>query len=381
MNKRIYKLDSKGKVRFLEIITEGGNLIQNSGVLGSENIVNHVRTCSGKNVGKSNETSPSEQAIFEAKSKLKAKLEEGYYENIEDCKTQVLVLPMLAKSFEDHESKVTFPAYAQPKLDGMRSLKDNADMISRKNKKIENMDHIANECSGESVIFDGELYAHGLSFQENMKLIKKYRKGESEKVKYHVYDIVEPNLSFSERYQALKDILKLYKPENIELVPTYKINNKEELRKYHSQFIGEGYEGTIVRWGEAGYKVDKRSENLLKYKDFIDITAEVIDVIPSEKRPTHGKLVCKMNEKKWIHKSSTGVVIKLYDEEVEITSGTLEYDYPTFGCGLRFTFEERENILTNKQEFIGETAEIRFFEYTDSNIPRFPVCVGFRLDK
>ena len=25
--------------------------------------------------------------------------------------------------------------------------------------------------------------------------------------------------------------------------------------------------------------------------------------------------------------------------------------------------------------------KIRFFEYTDDGLPRFPVCVGFRLDK
>jgi hypothetical protein len=34
-----------------------------------------------------------------------------------------------------------------------------------------------------------------------------------------------------------------------------------------------------------------------------------------------------------------------------------------------------------KEEYIGQTAEVRFFEYTDGGIPRFPVCVGFRLDK
>lgn len=381
MNKRVYKLDSKGKVRFLEIITEGHQIIQNSGVLGSENIVNHIRDCKAKNVGKSNETSPSEQAILEAESKLKAKLEEGYYETIEECKLEVLILPMLAKNFKDHESKIEYPCYVQPKLDGMRSLKEDTNMISRKNKTIENMFHITGEMNDIGLILDGELYAHGLSFQENMKLIKKYREGETEKVKYHIYDVVKPDLSFGERYQILIDLIDKYEPSNIELVPTYKINNKEELKKYHSQFIGEGYEGTIVRWGEAGYKIDKRSENLLKYKDFIDIPATIIDVIPSEKRPTHGKFVCRLNEKKWIHKSSTGTVIKLYDEEVEITSGTIEYDYPEFGCGLRFTFEEREDTLANKENYIGQTAEIRFFEYTDSNLPRFPVCVGLRLDK
>ena len=43
--------------------------------------------------------------------------------------------------------------------------------------------------------------------------------------------------------------------------------------------------------------------------------------------------------------------------------------------------QERQQILIDKADYIGQTAEIRFFEYTDDGLPRFPVCVGFRLDK
>jgi len=48
---------------------------------------------------------------------------------------------------------------------------------------------------------------------------------------------------------------------------------------------------------------------------------------------------------------------------------------------MKFSHEAREEILRNKHMYIGMMAEIRFFEYTDSGLPRFPVCVGFRLDK
>ena len=41
----------------------------------------------------------------------------------------------------------------------------------------------------------------------------------------------------------------------------------------------------------------------------------------------------------------------------------------------------REEILANKKDYIGKKAEIRFFEYTDDGLPRFPVCVGIRIDK
>lgn len=129
-------------------------------------------------------------------------------------------------------------------------------------------------------------------------------------------------------------------------------NDTEELIKYHAKFISEGYEGTMVRWGKEGYKVNGRSANLLKYKDFLDATYKVIDVIPSESRPEQGVVSC-------------------YCEKTKMS----------FQTGMKFSHEEREEILTNKTNYIGKTAEIRFFEYTDSGIPRFPVCVGFRLDK
>ena len=137
--------------------------------------------------------------------------------------------------------------------------------------------------------------------------------------------------------------------DNIKLAETFQINSKEELLTYHKKFLSEGYEGTIVRIPYGKYEINKRSSSLLKYKDFKDIACEIIDVIPSEKRPTHGIFVCEHN----------GV---------------------TFGCGMKFPHKFREEVLINEEDYIGSTAEIRFFEYTDDGAPRFPVCVGIRLD-
>lgn len=138
---------------------------------------------------------------------------------------------------------------------------------------------------------------------------------------------------------------------NIKLAPTYPVTSMEEVNKYHAQFLGEGYEGTIIRWGNEGYEINKRSKHLLKKKDFIDSACKVLDIIPSEKRPEQGVLV------------------------IEWPGGR------TCKASLKFSHAEREKILVNKGEYIGQTAEIRFFEYTDDGLARFPVCVGFRLDK
>ncbi len=351
-SKTIYKTDSKGKIRFLTVRTEGADLIQESGLLDSANPVEHRSTCIGKNIGKTNETTPEQQALLEAQAKIDSKMTEGYFENIDDAKEIDVILPMLAKSYNDVCGKINWnkPVFAQPKLDGMRALTKVGHMISRKGNEITTMSHITTEVDklGIGDYLDGELYAHGLNFQENMRLIKKVRPGETEKVMYHVYDMVLPNLPFSERYTILKTLVANCK--NIEIVPTYQINSHDQLEKLHAKFLNAGYEGTIIRHSDAGYAVNHRDDQLLKYKYFLDITAEIIDVKPSDKIPTHGVIHCKI-------------------------------DAGTFGCGMKFSHAEREEILANKQNYIGQTAEIRFFEYSEDGIPRFPVCVGFRLDK
>lgn len=356
-DRTVYKKDSKGKIRFLTVKTYGALVQQLSGIVGSEKLVEHKNTCIGKNIGKSNETSPEEQANLEAAAKIENKMSTGYFNTIEEAKTEKVVLPMLAKDYKKEYTKVVFPCYVQPKLDGMRAIGGKEQTLtSRKGKDIFTMVHIQTELCDLSVIdlLDGELYAHGESFQENMRLIKKYRPNKSEEVKYHVYDLVLPNMAFISRYTILKHLVESC--EHIELVPTFEVKSEEEMIEYHQKFLGEGYEGTIIRHSDAGYAINKRDTQLLKYKDFIDISCEIIDIVPSEKRPEQGVCVCR-------------------------TKTIIPDNAKTFNTGMKFSHAEREEILTNKSKYIGQIAEIRFFEYTDDGLPRFPVCVGFRLDK
>jgi DNA ligase-1 len=355
---KIYKKDSKGKIRVLHVHVDGADLIQESGLVDGKLTV-HRSTCKGKNIGKSNETTPEQQAILEAASKVETKMSTGYFTTQQEAKDNVVILPMLAESYNDHKDKVIFPCWAQPKLDGMRALGANSkQMISRKGKPINTMPHIqaALDETGCADWLDGELYAHGLSFQENMRLIKKNREG-SDQVVYHVYDMVLPNLPFSERYIILSKLVKMNK--YIELVPTYECKDEADLKDHHKQFLAQGYEGTILRHSDVGYAVNKRDQQLLKYKDFLDYTYEVVDIVPSEKNPKQGVIHCA---------------------DLATNNGK-ELSTITFGCGMKFSHKEREEMLANKADYIGKMAEVRFFEYSETGVPRFPVCHGFRLDK
>lgn len=344
---KIYKKDSKGKIRFAEFILEKDTYIVNTGVIGSINIVAHPKQCKGKNIGKSNETSAEIQAEKEMEAKIVKKLKEGYFKTLKEVKESNVILPMLAKEFSKEKHKIDWSnCYVQPKLDGMRCLDTISGKLSRKNTPINTMGHIVVNRPGlGKFAVDGELYAHGLSFQENMKLIKKLRP-KSKDVKYHVYDTIS-ELPFIDRYSLLMASVDL--SDNLELVKTYRVTSLNEVQKYHKLFLAQGYEGTMIRWGNEGYKINGRSSNLLKYKDFQDISSSIIDIISSEVRPTHGTPV-------------------------------LEYNGKTFKAGVKGSFEFREDLLINKNNYIGSKAEIRFFEWTDEGLPRFPVMVGIRLD-
>lgn len=347
MEKTIYKKDTRGRIRYLTISTEAHIIVQESGVIGTNSPIYSRSHCEPKNIGKSNATTSSEQAIIEAEAKVKEKLRLGYFFTIAEAEGlggKDFLLPMLAKDYKREFNKVTYPCYVQPKLDGMRALGSDGDQfMSRTGKSIDTIKHI--KLPSEDTIFDGELYAHGISFQENMKLIKKYRKYETEEVKYHVYDLVM-DAPFSERHRLLTALVDSEIYPNVLLVPTFIVNNQEEMLALHSKFISEGYEGTMIRHSEESYQVNKRSSQLLKYKDFIDETFEVIDIIPSEARPDQGVVVCT---------SPKG----------------------TFSCGMKFSHFDRKVMLARKEIYIGQKANIRFFEYTESGLPRFPVCYGF----
>lgn len=347
---KLFKKDTKGNIRFLEVEAKDGKLIRVSGIVGTDKPIRDEKDCKPKNIGKKNETTKEEQAKKEAASLIETKLDEGYFPTLEQASEVPVILPMLAKDYKKESHKVDYskPVYAQPKLDGMRALLMENKLISRKGKEIDTMSHIVNEASRTGSILDGEIYAHGYNFQENMEMIKKYTKGITEKVQYHVYDLVA-NQPFHERYTSLVKLVA--DMENVHIVPTILIKNEKDLKKAHKKFLSLGYEGTIVRHGDDDYMVNGRSSSLLKYKDFIDIACPIIDIIPCNKRPKWGKPVLDLGNGK------------------------------TFEANMRYSHSQRIEFLENKKEYIGKTAEIRFFEYSNTGIPRFPVMHGIRLDK
>lgn len=216
--KTIYKKDSKGKIRYLTISTEGNLLVQTSGLMDTISPVINKSVCEPKNVGRSNATTAEEQAISEANSKITEKLKTGYFNTIAEAESEGgkdFLLPMLAKDYNKEKAKVKFPCWVQPKLDGMRMLaiKKGGKVVlkSRKGETINTLEHIVKQLEENSFpdgVYDGEAFSLELgSFQNQMKAIKTINDN-TKKINYNIYDIVS-DLPFSERTENLRNIFSL----------------------------------------------------------------------------------------------------------------------------------------------------------------------------
>lgn len=323
---------------------------------------------SGKNIGKSNETTPLEQCILEAEALwIKQKDRKGYTETIPESKP---FLPMLAHSYDKQSHKVKWPAILQPKLDGICCLawydkiQQKVVMMSRAGKPFNNnvLAHLVEELElllkGTDIVLHGELYNHELKddFQTIVSGIKRDEPNEhSEKIQYHVYDIVDEELQFHKRNKVLTDLLFNSKHDfsYLKVVSSILINNEQDLKIVNDQYLANGYEGSMIKNLVGMYKINGRSYDLLKYKQFDDDEFEIVGAEQNKgKQSNQCSILCKTK------------------------SGTI------FAVKPKGTDEQREAYwnthLNNK--LVGKMLTVRYFGYTtgDNPVPRFPIGVSLR---
>lgn len=353
----LYAKASTGKIKEWTItaVEENGRVVLNT-MTGYTNGKKTTATkeVKGKNIGKRNETSAWEQALLDAVSKAKKKRDEGYFDTVEEAQTTTVVLPMLALVYADRKHDINWPAYAQPKLNGVRCTASMTEYDpiyrSRKGKPYETLGHLNEEVEalldmiqGSS---DGEIFHPEWNFQEIVRAVKKHRPGISEQLQYWVYDIVDPQADFEERSHRLK-ILPGFK--NVVIVPTYLVNNEEELMARHKDFTAAGFEGTIVRNMKGKYELAHRSKNLQKYKDFVDEEYRII-----------GGNEATGND--------AGTVVFVCETD----------DGHTFTVRPKGSRAQRRAWLSDINSIIGKQLTVKFQEKSEDGIPIFPVGLAIR---
>ena len=379
---KLYKKTSTGKIQEWEVHVELENvptIVNNYGQVDGKIQESRELVMEGKNIGKANETTAWEQALAQAKSRWEKQKKKGYVESIEDAeaeKTDDLiqggVFPILAHKFAEQGHKISYPALAQPKLDGHRCIaQKNMDKLdgfaeyslwSRTRKPITSLPHIPEALKVTGLEFiDGELYNHDYkeNFEELTSFIRQEEPAEGhEVVEYHVYDIADPKMTNYQRYVLLEGLRPLFKDTPIKIVETVVVNNENELFQYLDDCLQRGYEGCMVRNMDGHYKF-KRSYDLQKLKKFDDDEFRIVDVKVGTKGSMAGKAV---------------FICEKYRDEQPIPDGE------TFDCKLKGDMEKLKEYADDPSLVIGKILTVKFQGYTKYGKPRFPVGERFRVE-
>lgn len=372
----LYKRAKTGKIISYEIRVDTETrddlpvIIKTTGQLEGKKTIHTETVFEGKNIGKSNETTPVQQAVSQAESDWKKKKDEGYksfldlgvkdISELEEKLTQFntdssgQAKPMLAIDWKKVKS-VTYPCLIQPKLDGVRCLmvvdSDKGKLVkflSRSGKEYTTLDHIEKQVVGSvlnrSLILDGEVYSDELSFQEIISAVKKQR-ADSLKLRFRAYDIINDS-DQKQRWIDTKEIVETINSEYIQLVDTHECKNEESVKEYHNFWVQNGYEGAMLRLYSGLYGQGQRSRDLLKVKEFDEQEFMCLELIKGQ-REEDVIAVCKTEESKTFN-------VKLV--------GTREYK-----ADLVKNWDNKPKPLT-----------VKHFGWTDSNLPRFPVGKAFR---
>lgn len=320
-----------------------------------------------KNVGRSNETTPALQAISEVQSKARKQKDKGYVDTLEDAEKPVtnamgLEKPMLATPLDKvKEEKICFKeAFVQPKLDGHRCLYKDGQLYSRQGKPLE-IPHILNaiESSGlRDLHLDGELYVHGKPLQDISRLIKKYRPGESEILEYHLYDQV-CDAPFLERITMMNESIAMVDkplPAKLRPVLTLSVNSMDSVMAHHERFRRNGYEGTMLRFGNDPYLTGKRSRALLKVKEFHDAEFTVVDCLPGKEVTLNGNT---------------------YTPAVWVCITPKGKEFNVLAAG---TAQEKHFQFVQRRDYIGRSLTVKYHYLSKDGVPQLPIALRFRED-
>ena len=342
-----------------------------------------IRGRKGKNVKKKDDCS-----VSDVQKQIKP-MKAGVWE-LADSSDPLSVLPKVMKYFDFDEG-----IYLQYKLDGWRcaarlqisSTGDIECVLTTNNGKqypwfSDLRQQIIRFLAGRNPLaldgLDGEIYAHrivghdGTGMDDSARFstissicgVARSEPHEFEnQIDFIVFDLIDLSGEHDQdsRFARLKKLFKRQPPntEHIKMCTTRTANLLEEVIEFHNEAAQDGYEGVILRARDLKY-TQKRTLKMRKYKNFIDREYSIVDVEKDDGvDDEYFVWVCEDSD---IIDPNTGKHIRFKAKPM----------------GSR---EDRVFWYENYLEYLGMPLTVKFQEYSEEGIPRFPIGVGIREDQ
>jgi len=317
----------------------------------------------GKNIGKSNETSILTQSLIHMRNLYLKKIKTGYSLKVSNITTDN-IFPMALQVYDKHKKHIKYPCYIQPKLDGIRLISkiENSEvkLLSRRLNEFIGFNFIKEEIkllleNEPNIILDGELYNHNLSLQQISGIVRSEDENNEEKLKlkFYIFDCVDlqhHSLTFSERYDKLKELFRHKTFNYLILTDTIKIHNEKSSDKYYKDYIEAGFEGIVYKNLDAKYEYSSykeiRSYQFLKRKKGYDAEYPIIGFEQGTNGKDMGAIIFTM-------KTELGKEFKSVPNDTLINRKKM----------YKLALENFDTLYKNK------LATIKFDEYSKDGIP------------
>lgn len=288
----------------------------------------------------------------------------------------IITKPMLASAIEDTNLlRYSENFIASPKLDGIRALVIDGQLVSRTFKPIPNryIKHLLSIVDLEGS--DGELTV-GDTFNSSSSGVMSHD-GTPDFV-YHIFDNVSDNLKedFSKRLERAKDIVNKLNKHYIKFVEHKNIANKNDLLQYEEKCLVLNYEGVMLRSAKSPYKCGRSSLKegyLLKLKVFSDAECEILGFDELMSNQNEAELDAFGHTKR--SSKAEGMV------PADTLGAFLVKDIITgveFKVSTGLTAEQRSDFWKIKDTLIGKIIKYKSQPSGVLEKPRFPVFLGIR---
>ena len=378
----LYKRNAQGKPLFWSIDKRLSDIKIQYGLVGKEGRVEYITT--------------HRKVDDEIASLIKAKRKEGYKElqdlydnapklinpnNLYDYLDNYLpkfnthangaFIPMLCKTLEDNKPFEKGTYFGQWKINGERCIitatleqglfelvklhyrsREGVDWTD----KLSYLDEYLLDCIPQDILdmmidegvgLDGELYLPGYGINEINSFIKNTELPQHYKLQFWLYDICIENMSAIKRQEILFDNFRVFQSyinskedhlnnkQRLVLLDNIDVDDINKAINIRDSFISLGFEGLVIREKSAEYQFGgRRNNSMLKFKKKEDGLFTIVDIVPEgTKRSNLGKFVLKND---------------INDE--------------LFECSYNATHEKQEEILINKNNYIGKNALVEYRE-------------------
>lgn len=261
---------------------------------------------------------------------------------------------MKAYPFEEKRLAKWQPPYiVQPKYDGVRCRAipisgangEGCLLLSSEENIIFSVPHLNKIIGGLGIRaeLDGELYCHGMSFEQILSITSRTVNLHSDypKIQFHIFDIVndQPQMKRSLIIENLRGL-----NPHIVVSPFWLCTDLDDVKRTYDKVISLGYEGIIIRHQMGPYEV-KRSLYIMKFKPKKHDTYQIIG---------------------WKEEVSKDGVPKGRIGSLVMSSQTGD----EFAVSAGLDDEKKAKLWTERNELAGKNAIVHYQHLTDKKIPK-----------